>query len=368
MIWIERLCSPRSFLHGERVSIDAPAPTITASGISGSGNYSDWWVLRDQLVETAPKIDPAQPPYRVMSMREIDAMPHNGLDIVSTFSGCGGSCLGFRMAGYRALIACEFVEAARDTYRANNPHTLIDPRDVREITGAEILDAIGKDIGEIDVLEGSPPCSPFSTAGKRHEGWGKENIYSDTVQRADDLFFEYARLVDELRPKVFVAENVSGLVKGSAKGYFKMILRALRDRGYRVEARLLNAQWLGVPQARERLIFVGVREDMKRDPVFPKPLPYRYTIRQAVPDMGADDLGWQLAEHVPSAERITTRTPVHKRKLREIELKRLASFPDDFELTGTMIQRWERIGRSVPPRMMHAVASTIAREVFDARD
>ncbi len=126
-------------------------------------------------------------------------------------------------------------------------------------------------------------CASFSTAGKRQKGWGQVKSYSDTEQRSDDLFFEYARLLRGIQPRAFVAENVSGLVKGVAKGYFLEILKALKDCGYRVEARLLDAQWLGVPQARKRIIFVGVRNDLERDPAFPSPLPYRYSIRDALP-------------------------------------------------------------------------------------
>ena len=107
------------------------------------------------------------------------------------------------------------------------------------------------------------------------------------TQRTDDLFFEYARLLKGLLPKCFVAENVSGLVKGVAKGYFLEILAALKGSGYRVEAGLLDAQWLGVPQTRQRLIFVGVREDLGLPPAFPRPLPYRYSVREA--------LGWPAA-------------------------------------------------------------------------
>ena len=103
------------------------------------------------------------------------------------------------------------------------------------------------------------------------------------AQAVDDLFFDYARIIRGLQPRAFVAENVSGLVKGTAKGYFKLILRELKSCGYRVQARLLDAQWLGVPQMRQRIIFVGVREDLGLDPAFPKPLPYRYGVREAVP-------------------------------------------------------------------------------------
>lgn len=231
----------------------------------------------------------SRPPYRVPTMAEITAVPRNGLVVATTFAGGGGSSLGYRMAGFRVVYANEVVEEARAAYRANAaPDTVIDPRDVREVTGEQILDAVEAATGHrvLHVLDGSPPCQVFSTAGLRHKAWGKVMAHADgTVQASDDLFFEYARLVGEIRPLVFVAENVSGLVKGTSVGYFRRILRALREPGYRVEAKLLDAQWLGVPQARVRLVFVGVRDDLGLDPVFPSPLPYRYTIRDALPNL-----------------------------------------------------------------------------------
>ena len=259
-----------------------PSPTIT-------GTVRDDWTLEVRSNGTAPLAEKGKPPYRVPSMQEIAAMPKNGYRLVSTFSGCGGSCLGFEMAGYRVLWASEFVPAAQEVYRLNHPGVHLDTRDIREVGATSVLDEIGLGVGEIDVLEGSPPCASFSTAGKREAGWGKVKAYSDTRQRVDDLFFEYARLVGGLQPKVFVAENVSGLVKGTAKGYFKEILAALKAAGpgYVVEARLLDAQWLGVPQMRQRIIFQGVRRDLAERygvrPAWPTPLPYRYSVREALP-------------------------------------------------------------------------------------
>lgn len=238
------------------------------------------------LVEPArgdEKATDGRPPYRVPSMPEVAALRgSSGRRAVSTFSGCGGSCLGLEMAGFEVLWASEFVPAAREVYEMNHPGVPVDARDVRDVTPEDILAATGLAAGELDLLEGSPPCASFSTAGKRHNGWGQESKYSDTKQRTDDLFFEFARLLEGLQPRAFVAENVSGLVKGTAKGYFKMILRRLRECGYVVEARLLDAQWLGVPQMRQRLIFQGVRNDLGRSPAWPSPLPYRYSIRDAL--------------------------------------------------------------------------------------
>lgn len=228
---------------------------------------------------------PDKPPYSVPLMAEINAMEPCGLKVASTFAGCGGSSLGYRMAGFQVLYANEFVEAARDTYNANRRDwTQVDDRDIRTVTPEDLLERIGMERGELDVLDGSPPCSSFSTAGKRSKKWGQTSSYSDTKQRTDDLFYEYARLVEGVQPKVFVAENVSGLVKGVAKGYFMAIMKRLGECGYRVECRLLDAQWLGVPQSRQRVIFMGVRNDLAASPAYPDPMAYRYSLREA--------LGW----------------------------------------------------------------------------
>jgi len=224
-----------------------------------------------------------KPPYVIPTMSEIAETTWNGYTAISTFSGCGGSCLGYRMAGFRVAWASEFIPAAQTVYRLNHPETILDTRDIRQVTGQEILESLGKRPGEIDLLDGSPPCASFSTVGIQETGWGKVKEYSDTQQRVDDLFFEYARILSEVQPRVFVAENVSGLVKGRAKGYFLLILKALKEAGYQVEARLLDAQWLGVPQMRQRVIFVGVRNDLGLLPAFPEPLPYNYSVREAIP-------------------------------------------------------------------------------------
>ena len=275
-------------------------------------------------------------------------------------------------------------------------------------------------------------------------------------------------MLDGLRPRAFVAENVSGLVKGVAKGYFLEILAKLKACGYRVGCKVLDAQWLGVPQARQRTIFIGVREDLGKEPVFPKPLPYRYSLREALPWIVRGKYGpaWKSA-NAPSPTvsaglsynpetshqglelveaRITGGTgaafeqkgqafdldqpcptvlgtkpnqfevdmtrfaigkewdklkpgeasdkyfnlvrphpdepcpticaahghpgvasvthPTEKRKLTIAELKRICAFPDDFVLTGTYSQQWERLGRAVPPIMMFHVARTLRDEIL----
>ncbi len=231
---------------------------------------------------------PGKPPYRVPSMAEVRALPWNGFTVASTFSGCGGSSLGYRMAGFKVAWASEFVPEARTTYLANcSPGTIVDGRDIRRVSAAEVLDALGMAAGQLDLFDGSPPCASFSTAGKREKLWGKTKKYSDVEQRTDNLFEEFIRLVGGIRPKTFIAENVKGLTMGTAKGQFIEIIKALKGTGYRVKAAVVDASWLGVPQARQRTIFIGVREDLGIDPVFPKPFAYRYTIRDALPNLAS---------------------------------------------------------------------------------
>lgn len=347
------------------------------------------------------------PPRGVVATTELSA--------VSTFSGCGGGSLGLRWAGFGVLYANEFVPEAAETYRQNFPKTYLDERDVREITGAEIREAIGFDafdvetIGrrgkrripavEIDLLEGSPPCADFSLVGKREAGWGEERSYSDTRQRTDDLFGEFVRLVGELRPRTFVAENVPGLAMGKAKGHYLRILEELAALGYDVAARVLDAAWLGVPQRRRRIVFVGVRDDLAFEPPFPSPLPYQRVLDEALDGVenSEDDLdgtslkGYAIGEEwkrlspgemsrryfqlkradrrypcptvTQAGGRISTAAVTHPdepRKFTIPELRRVCGFPDDFVLTGTYAQQWERLGRAVPPPVYLAVGRVLA--------
>jgi DNA (cytosine-5)-methyltransferase 1 len=352
-----------------------------------------------------------KPKFRVPSMPEIAALPHNGYSLVSTFSGTGGSSLGYRIAGFEGLMACEFVPLAAECYALNFPGVPVDGRDIREVTGDDIRRMAGRD--EIDVLEGSPPCASFSAAGTRSFGWGQVRLYSDVEQRVDDLFFEFARILGELQPRVFTAENVAGLTQGISKGYFKMIFRALQATGYELAAKVCDAQWWGVPQSRVRVIFMGVRKDLGVKPRFPKPLPYRYSLREAMVDSGMRPVPTVLQcsdgdsdarapesiegvaigreyDHMLEGSKSTryyslmrtdrdkpsptvtasggdrpTGTVVHpteRRKFTIAELKRICAFPDDFQLVGTYKEQWERLGRAVPPIM----ASAVALGVYDA--
>ncbi|CTQ45693.1 DNA cytosine methyltransferase [Roseibium aggregatum] len=237
-----------------------------------------------------------KPSYRVPTVAEVKAREgENGYKVASFFAGCGGSSFGYRLAGFKVVYANEFVEEARNAYAANaGEGTIIDGRDIRSVDPQDVLYAADLEEGELDILDGSPPCASFSMAGARDRLWGKEKNYSDVKQRTDDLFDHYVRMVDGIRPKVFQAENVAGMVRGSSVGHFLNALDDFERAGYDVEARLVNFAFLGCPQSRVRLFFQGVRRDLVEEfnvrPSFPKPLGYTYSIADAcpwvVPDLG----------------------------------------------------------------------------------
>ena len=272
---------------GRHNSLDldrAPAPAVMAKGIGGVG-LGQYWL--EEGVRRVPRDakDAQKPPYRVPLMSDLPKVASNGLAAASTFSGCGGSCLGLALAGFRVAWANEFLPVAATSHKANFPDTTLDLRDVKTIQPEEILAALHLKRGELDLLDGSPPCQAFSSAGLRSKGWGKERRYEHgATQKNEDLFFEFVRILEGLAPRAFVAENVAGLARGVAKGYFLDILARLKAAGYKVKARLLDAQWLGVPQSRQRIFFVGTRLDLGLEPAFPAPLPYRYSVADALPE------------------------------------------------------------------------------------
>jgi DNA (cytosine-5)-methyltransferase 1 len=337
-----------------------------------------------------------KPSYVVPTMADVRAVEPCGFSLVSTFSGAGGSCLGFRLAGFDVLAASEFIESARDTYAANFPLTPVEPRDVRAVTGADLLSLAGST--DVDVLEGSPPCAPFSLAGQRDRLWGQEKAYSETRQRVDDLFDEYLRLVGELRPKVFVAENVAGLSIGiAARAVLGPILRRATKLGYVVRAAKLDANHFGVPQRRVRLIIIGARRDLDVVPSFPPPLPFRYTLRDALAGTPHEHLLGEIryGHHQPFHDTQMTLAKIvnpdeafptilgttwqqfavgtydERARIPIDAVRRIASFPPDFTLTGRYQRQWERIGRAVPPLFMRSVAEhvrdAILRPVFGER-
>lgn len=284
----------------------------------------------------------------------------NAPTVISTFAGGGGSSLGYSMAGYRELLAVEWDNNAVETFKLNFSDVPVYHGDIAKLSVDECLQMASIQAGELDVFDGSPPCQGFSTAGKR--------ILDDP---RNQLFREYVRLLRGLQPKVFVMENVSGMVKGKMKLVFVEILKELKASGYQVKACLLNAMYFNVPQSRQRMIFIGVRNDLGIEPSHPKAQSRQIGINFVLPDVIATRSmkinPW--IKHPRAAATITktdsdyqfmTKSGTRKPILDEISI--LGSFPSGY-CWGK--DAWARIGNSVPPLFMRAIAMHIRENILN---
>lgn len=329
--------------------------------------------------------------------------------VISTFSGIGGSSQGYKQAGFEVLASVEFLDYQAANYRLNHPNTKVYETDIRTLNPEQVLKDLNLKPRELDILDGSPPCSSFSTAGKREKGWGEIKAYGNKKQRTDDLFFEYIRFLKYIQPKVFVAENVKGLTMGTAKGYFNEIFQALKDCGYTVKAKVMNACNYSVPQSRERTIFIGVRTDLGINPSYPEKHEKIITVKEAFENLEQSEkeikesidyvknqrsvfayinkckAGESCSKYHPKGSyfnkyRNNYNSPSYtltatcdniwhhteNRLQTLLEIKRIQSFPDDYILTGSgYLEKSEGIGRSVPPKMMQAIAENIKTNILD---
>jgi DNA (cytosine-5)-methyltransferase 1 len=185
----------------------------------------------------------------------------NGLKVFGTFICGGGSTMGYKLAGFEHLGGVEIDPPIADVYKTNHNPKYLFIEDIREF--AKRTD-FPEDLYNLDILDGSPPCSSFSMAGNREKDWGKTKVFREgqAEQRLDDLFFDYIALAKKLQPKVVIAENVKGLIQGNAKTYVHRIKKEFEAAGYKVQLFLLNAASMGVPQKRERVFFICQRNDL----------------------------------------------------------------------------------------------------------
>ena len=374
--------------------------------------------------------------YKPYLLKDVyDASAQNKFTVISTFAGGGGSSTGYRLAGGNILCVNEFVEEARNTYKENYPNTPILPDDINKLSGQEFLDITGLDVGELDILDGSPPCSAFSMAGNVSHGkgnthkdaFGKTKGYSDIkeVSNIEDLFFEFLRVADVIKPKVIIAENVAGLTMGEAKQYFNKIQNTFEKIGYDVCAKVLNSAYFGVPQTRNRVFFIGIRSDitlqigltfMNIESIFPTENKSMVILKDALNNLEYDDeevktltekftntaywkdtgskmplnpdkvltgCDFHPKGHHFNLKRVSLEKPAptltamgsndttagafhwnEPRKLTIGELKRIQSLPDDFVLTGKWNQQSERIGRMVPPLLLKSIADSVYENVI----
>jgi DNA (cytosine-5)-methyltransferase 1 len=330
-------------------------------------------------------------------LKDLEKVPQNGLTVMSTFACGGGSSMGYKRAGCTVIAANDIDPEMAYHYKLNikPKHYFLCP--IRDLLTADLPD----ELFHLDILDGSPPCSTFSMAGSREKAWGKEKHFREgqAKQVLSDLFFDYLDLVERLKPRVAIAENVKGMILGNAKGYTKMVMQRFKDIGYRPQLFLVNAADCGVPQKRERVFFVALRDDIEAPPLVLKPKHRWISAGEATEDVQVltavevkdssptnealkcwhrikpgqfFDKAFPDKKSAYSRTRIIQNAPCSAltahmddyyhfsecRKLTYREWKRLGSFPDDYQAKTDKIGKY-MIGMSVPPKMTEQVARAV---------
>src|SRR3989339_508081 len=314
---------------------------------------------------------------------------------IELFAGAGGTALGMENAGIQHILLNEYDKHACETLRINKPSWNVVEKDVRELTFFE---------GQADIVQGGFPCQTFSYAGKK---MGFEDIRGT-------LFFEFARCVKEVKPKIAIGENVRGLLNHDAGRTIKTMVSVLEEIGYRVKYKVLRSQYLDVPQKRERLIIIGVRKDLNISISFPKEKDYIIPLSEAllkcpksegqeypekkkkimklIPSGGywrdlpeklqkeymgasffmgggktgmARRLSWDepsLTLTCSPAQKQTERChPDETRPLTVREYARIQTFPDNWEFAGSVGHQYKQIGNAVPVNLGYYIGDTIIK-------
>ncbi|EMT54251.1 modification methylase Bsu [Brevibacillus borstelensis AK1] len=303
--------------------------------------------------------------------------------------------MGYKLAGYDVLGNVEIDPQMMALYKRNqNPRFSfqIPIQEFKEIPD----DELPAELFDLDILDGSPPCSVFSIAGKREKKWGKEHHFREgqAKQKLDDLFFDFLDVVEKLRPRVVVAENVRGMIIGLAKGYVALVKRRFEQLGYRVQLFLLNSATMGVPQKRERIFFIAHRKDLQLPklvlqfherpvlykevrsgrgrPLDPNTLTYKRWLNRRPRDDSFGDITKRINGKVSNFNSILVKDdrvpntiasnscfirydePYY---ISDMDIIRIQTFPRDYDFMGADVQYV--CGMSVPPLMMKGIASAI---------
>ena len=316
-------------------------------------------------------------------------------NVIELFSGCGGMALGFENAGLKTKLLVEIDKNCVDTLHKNRPRWKIEHQDIAQVD-------FTKYNGKIDIVAGGPPCQAFSYAGHSRG-------FEDT---RGTLFFELARVLKEVQPKIALVENVRGLIRHDEGRTLDTMLRTLEDLEYKPVYRLLRAQFLDVPQKRERVVIIAVRKDLDIPILFPKEKDYTVSIREALKDCpdsngaeypkrkreilklvppggywrdlpieiqkeymkksfylggGKTGMARRLSWDEPSltltcspAQKQTERChPEETRPLTVREYARIQSFPDDWEFTGSLASQYRQIGNAVPVNLAYHIGKCL---------
>ncbi len=331
-------------------------------------------------------------------LSDLKKVKKNGLKVFSCFACGGGSTMGYKMSGFEVLGCNEIDPEMIEIYRANhNPkYSFLEP-----IQDFKKRKDIPKELFGIDVLDGSPPCSSFSMAGSRDDEWGKNKKFREgqAEQVLDDLFFHFIDLARILKPKVIVAENVTGMLRGKAKGYVKEVIAGFKAAGYDVQLFILNGATMGLPQARERIFFVARRKNLKLPALKLEFNEKTVTVGEAIKDIineiGADKsksntkrwwdkcapgqsfssvhpkgslFNWyKVSKDKPFPTIASSSVDMFMRwdvmaTFTTQQICRFGSFPMDYKAPEKLLRY--QVGMSVPPIMMHKISDQIYKQWF----
>lgn len=329
---------------------------------------------------------------------------------IELFAGAGGLALGIEQAGFETIGLVEFDKNATDTLKCNRPHWKIIHDDIANISQFDLEEYFSIKKGELDLLSGGSPCQSFSYAGKR---LGLEDARGT-------LFYHYAIFLEKLQPKMFLFENVKGLLTHDKGETYKTILRIFEEQGYTVKKKVLNAWDYGVPQKRERLITIGIRNDLveKIDFEFPVQHKYKSTLRDILLDcpesVGAKyseskteifklvpaggywrDIPEEVAKPYmkscwymeggrtgilrrmsldepsltvltsPSQKQTDRCHPLEARPFTVRENARCQTFPDDWVFCGSVGQQYKQVGNAVPVNLAYELGKKIKESLIE---
>ena len=226
----------------------------------------------------------------------------------TTFAGGGGSSCGYKLSGGDCKFMNEFQEVACETYLQNFPGTPYLCKDIKKMSSEEVMITGNFKPRELDIFDGSPPCPPFSMSGIKQKGWNKTQMkYGHKQTNIEDLTWEIIRLCKDIQPKVIVCENVKGLTMSYAIDHLNKMVKDFESIGYTTTYKVMSGVNYGVPQKRERVFIVSIRNDVLEDVglnfmtinnVFPEPIDEDLSIRTAIADLQDNEFNKQEAEEL----------------------------------------------------------------------
>lgn len=332
----------------------------------------------------------------IWNLTDLKNINKNGYKVFSCFSCGGGSSMGYKLAGFEVVGNCEIDKNINKMYLKNFDVKYNYEMGVQDFKN---LKDLPEELYNIDVLDGSPPCSTFSLAGEREKNWGKEKKFREGQEKQvlSDLFFDFIDIADKLKPKMIIAENVKGIILGNAKGYINEILKRLNNIGYDIQIFLLNAATMGVPQRRERVFFICRRKDLNLPKIElnfnEKPILYKEFADKKCRLFNKDTLFYKrwlkrintdksLGDVVKRTEKgkisqfnnvfikLNAVSPTitaggHMVRydlpgsLSDYDIKTICTFPQDYNFNGQSVQYV--CGMSVPPIMMFKIATEVKK-------